>query len=102
MNRRINSLKISAKAAGEAICFPDSNGAVAIARPDLAEISSRKGADSFPALMPLGQFLFEYLYRCGVRHSFGIPGENTSRLESEPYTNPTQTPQSALHFANLY
>ncbi len=31
--------------------------------------------DSFPAVMPLGQFLFEYLYRCGVRHSFGIPGD---------------------------
>ena len=25
--------------------------------------------------MPLGQFLFEYLYRRGVRHSFGIPGD---------------------------
>jgi len=25
--------------------------------------------------MPLGQFLFEYLFRCGVRHSFGIPGD---------------------------
>jgi indolepyruvate decarboxylase len=25
--------------------------------------------------MPLGEFLFEYLYRCGVRHSFGIPGD---------------------------
>jgi hypothetical protein len=25
--------------------------------------------------MPLGEFLFEYLHRCGVRHSFGIPGD---------------------------
>jgi indolepyruvate decarboxylase len=25
--------------------------------------------------MPVGQFLFEYLYRRGVRHSFGIPGD---------------------------
>ena len=25
--------------------------------------------------MPLGEFLFEYLDRCGVRHSFGIPGD---------------------------
>jgi len=25
--------------------------------------------------MPLGEFLFEYLYRRGVRHSFGIPGD---------------------------
>jgi TPP-dependent 2-oxoacid decarboxylase len=36
---------------------------------------SRPTADSFPATMPLGQFLFEYLYRRGVRHSFGIPGD---------------------------
>ncbi len=32
-------------------------------------------ANSFPATMPLGKFLFEYLYRRGVRHSFGIPGD---------------------------
>jgi indolepyruvate decarboxylase len=31
--------------------------------------------DLFPPVMPLGQFLFEYLYRCGVRHGFGIPGD---------------------------
>jgi indolepyruvate decarboxylase len=30
---------------------------------------------SFPAVMPLGEFLFEYLHRCGVRHGFGIPGD---------------------------
>ena len=30
---------------------------------------------TFPATMPLGKFLFEYLYRRGVRHSFGIPGD---------------------------
>lgn len=35
----------------------------------------RVSADSFPASMPLGKFLFEYLYRRGVRHSFGIPGD---------------------------
>ncbi len=28
-----------------------------------------------PATMPLGQFLFEYLHRRGVRHSFGVPGD---------------------------
>ena len=25
--------------------------------------------------MPLGEFLFDYLHRRGVRHSFGIPGD---------------------------
>src|SRR5438132_1544211 len=28
-----------------------------------------------PATMPLGEVLFEYLYRRGVRHSFGVPGD---------------------------
>ncbi len=29
----------------------------------------------FPRHMPMGQFLFEYLHRRGVRHSFGVPGD---------------------------
>src|SRR5580765_1794201 len=29
----------------------------------------------FPARMPMGQYLFEYLHRRGVRHSFGVPGD---------------------------
>ena len=29
----------------------------------------------FPARMPMGEFLFEYLHRRGVRHSFGVPGD---------------------------
>lgn len=28
-----------------------------------------------PARMPMGQFLFDYLYRKGVRHEFGVPGD---------------------------
>src|SRR5256714_4885911 len=28
-----------------------------------------------PTTMPLGAFLFEYLHRRGVRHSFGVPGD---------------------------
>ena len=35
----------------------------------------RAFSQSFPARMPMGQFLFEYLYRRGVRHSFGVPGD---------------------------
>jgi indolepyruvate decarboxylase len=30
---------------------------------------------AIPRTMPLGQFLFEYLHRRGVRHSFGVPGD---------------------------
>jgi indolepyruvate decarboxylase len=25
--------------------------------------------------VPLGKFLFDYLHKCGVRHSFGVPGD---------------------------
>ena len=32
-------------------------------------------AAPFPAHMPMGQFLFEYLHRRGVRHCFGVPGD---------------------------
>ncbi len=28
-----------------------------------------------PTHMPMGQFLFEYLYQKGVKHSFGVPGD---------------------------
>src|SRR4051794_9658838 len=30
---------------------------------------------ALPSRMPMGQFLFEYLHRRGVRHSFGVPGD---------------------------
>lgn len=35
----------------------------------------RKGGLGYPASMPLGEFLFEYLKRCGVDHCFGVPGD---------------------------
>src|SRR5690242_19067509 len=39
-------------------------------------MSAARGARmSFPARMPMGQFLFEYLHHRGVKHSFGIPGD---------------------------
>ena len=43
--------------------------------PLAAPKSAEKGIGRFPRTMPLGAFLFEYLYRRGVRHSFGIPGD---------------------------
>lgn len=54
-------------------------------RPKDAANSQPKHADSrtvslerfepFPSSMALGQFLFEYLHRCGVGYSFGVPGD---------------------------
>ena len=49
-----------------------SNGSVAVE----SQFKNRMPpGHSFPARMPLGQFLFAYLYRSGVRHSFGVPGD---------------------------
>jgi indolepyruvate decarboxylase len=53
--------------------------------------------------MPLGQFLFEYLYRCGVRHSFGIPGDfalpTFAWLEKSKIQSVTMTHEPAAGFA---
>jgi TPP-dependent 2-oxoacid decarboxylase len=105
MSRRINSLEIPAKAEREAVRFPEGNGSgvVAVASSALAGISSRHRRDSFPAVMPLGQFLFEYLYRRGVRHSFGIPGDfalpTFTWLQKSKIRNVTMTHEPAAGFA---
>jgi indolepyruvate decarboxylase len=53
--------------------------------------------------MPLGQFLFEYLYRRGVRHSFGIPGDfalpTFTWLEKSKIQSVTMTHEPAAGFA---
>jgi indolepyruvate decarboxylase len=53
--------------------------------------------------MPLGQFLFEYLYRRGVRHSFGIPGDfalpTFTWLEKSKIKSITMTHEPAAGFA---
>jgi indolepyruvate decarboxylase len=102
MSRRIDSLKSSVQA-GETASFGDGDGATADASPAFAGISSRHGTDSFPPVMPLGQFLFEYLYRRGVRHSFGIPGDfalpTFTWLEKSKIRNVTMTHEPAAGFA---
>ena len=59
--------------------------------------------NSFPATMPLGQFLFEYLYRRGVRHSFGIPGDfvlpSFTWLEKSKIQSVTMTHEPSAGFA---
>ncbi len=53
--------------------------------------------------MPLGQFLFEYLHQCGVRHSFGIPGDfalpTFAWLDKSPIQNITMTHEPSAGFA---
>ena len=59
--------------------------------------------DAFPPTMPLGQFLFEYLYRCGVRHSFGVPGDfvlpTFAWLEKSKIQSVTMTHEPGAGFA---
>src|SRR5450432_522857 len=53
--------------------------------------------------MPLGEFLFEYLHQCGVRHSFGIPGDFAlpifAALENSPIQAITMTHEPGAGFA---
>jgi indolepyruvate decarboxylase len=57
----------------------------------------------FPARMPMGQFLFEYLHRRGVRHSFGVPGDfalpTYAWLEKSPIRSITMTHEPGAGFA---
>ena len=59
--------------------------------------------NSLPARMPMGQFLFEYLHRRGVRHSFGVPGDfalpTYAWLEKSPIRSVTMTHEPSAGFA---
>ena len=59
--------------------------------------------EPLPPVMPLGQFLFEYLHRRGVRHSFGIPGDfalpTFAWLEKSKIENVTMTHEPSAGFA---
>ena len=65
----------------------------------VAEPSSKP----FPARMPMGQFLFEYLHRRGVRHSFGVPGDfalpTFAWLEKSKIESITMTHEPGAGFA---
>jgi indolepyruvate decarboxylase len=73
------------------------------ARPTFSKNSDRPSPNSFPATMPLGEFLFEYLYRCGVRHSFGLPGDfalpTFAWLEKSKIRSITMTHEPSAGFA---
>lgn len=60
-------------------------------------------AGAFPPVMPMGEFLFEYLYRRGVRHSFGVPGDfalpTFAWLEKSPIESITMTHEPGAGFA---
>src|SRR5687768_605334 len=85
------------------------NGRAGTGRPSRATVkraaTSAKGAGigAFPARMPMGQFLFEYLHRRGVRHSFGVPGDfalpTFAWLEKSAIKSITMTHEPGAGFA---
>jgi indolepyruvate decarboxylase len=103
MSRQINSLRKPTLAAGEAVSFSGLDGADAFMSRAFARKMARPQRESFPQTMPLGQFLFEYLYRRGVRHSFGIPGDfalpTFTWLEKSKIRSITMTHEPAAGFA---
>lgn len=58
---------------------------------------------ALPNRMPMGQFLFEYLHRRGVRHSFGVPGDfalpTFAWLEKSKIESITMTHEPGAGFA---
>jgi TPP-dependent 2-oxoacid decarboxylase len=73
-------------------------------RADQSQFKNRRPPrHSFPVRMPLGQFLFEYLYRCGVHHSFGVPGDfalpTFAWLEKSKIESVTMTHEPSAGFA---
>jgi indolepyruvate decarboxylase len=73
-------------------------------RPSRASVKRASGSvGAFPARMPMGQFLFEYLHRRGVRHSFGVPGDfalpTFAWLEKSKIESITMTHEPGAGFA---
>lgn len=103
MSRRIRPSNHPAVSVAEAVSLPSGNGAGAVASRTFAKRTPSTRLESFPATMPLGQFLFEYLYRRGVRHSFGIPGDfalpTFGWLEKSKIHSITMTHEPAAGFA---
>jgi indolepyruvate decarboxylase len=76
----------------------------------LTAASARKAAarapvpfQQFRPRMPMGEFLFAYLHRRGVRHSFGVPGDfalpTFAWLDKSPIQNVTMTHEPGAGFA---
>ena len=103
MSRRTNSRISSANGAGADVYYRNGSGANALASRDAKNSNSSHEVESFPSVMPLGQFLFEYLHSRGVRHSFGIPGDfvlpTFAWLEKSKIQNITMTHEPAAGFA---
>ena len=100
---KINALTNSGVAVEGAVSPFGGNGAAEETSRAFVKNTARVRPEAFPATMPLGQFLFQYLYRRGVRHSFGIPGDfalpTFAWLEKSKIRSITMTHEPAAGFA---
>jgi indolepyruvate decarboxylase len=100
---RINPLTNSGVSVGGAVSVFEGNGAAEATSRAFVKNTANTRSETFPATMSLGQFLFEYLYRRGVRHSFGIPGDfalpTFAWLEKSKIRSITMTHEPAAGFA---
>src|SRR5512133_1724526 len=100
---KISSLTNSDLSVREAACFPSGNG-VAEARSLVFVLdTSIARREPCPTTMCRGLFLFEYLYRCGVCHCFGILGDfalpTFAWVEKSKIQSITMTHEPAAGFA---
>jgi len=101
---RHNGASTTSRNARRAAARPHSNGKGngAAARRGVAAPGSVPD-EKLPAHMPMGQFLFEYLRRKGVRHSFGVPGDfalpTFAWLEKSEIESITMTHEPGAGFA---
>ena len=69
----------------------------------LTTVRRRIQESPLPRRMPMGRFLFDYLYRRGVRHSFGVPGDfalpTFAWLDKSPIQSITMTHEPGAGFA---
>lgn len=65
--------------------------------------AARADKQLFRPHMPMGEFLFAYLYSRGVRHNFGVPGDfalpTFAWLDKSPIENITMTHEPGAGFA---
>src|SRR5690348_7214559 len=71
--------------------------------PTVLESAADKRYPPFPPHMPMGEFLFAYLHRRGVKHCFGVPGDfalpTFAWLDKSPIQEITMTHEPGAGFA---
>jgi indolepyruvate decarboxylase len=90
-------------ASGRTVAGNGRNGAAGLSVASGRRAARQAGGFHFRSRMPMGEFLFAYLHRRGVRHSFGVPGDfalpTFAWLEKSPIKSITMTHEPGAGFA---